>query len=76
MKLFLLLTVSVSPFLLAACAEPPLQKMVNDHKQQRLQDAYADKPVAYGSSDGVGMYSATSSHAPLTVNAAPDNDVR
>jgi hypothetical protein len=56
------------PFLLAACAEAPLQRVVDEHKQQRIQDAYANKPVAYGSSDGVGIYSATSSHMPLTLN--------
>ena len=68
MKSYLLLIAVVSPLLLMACAEPPLQKMVDEHKQQRIQDAYANKPVAYGSSDGIGVYSATAPHEPLTVN--------
>ena len=68
MKSYLLTVLLILPVLLAACAEAPLQKAVAQHKEQRLQDAYSNKPVAYGSSDGVGVYSATSSHSPLTLS--------
>jgi hypothetical protein len=73
MKLYRSLAFLTVPFLLASCAEPPLQQMVAEHKQERLQETYSNKPVGYGSSDGVGMYAATAPHAPVTLNDSPAN---
>ncbi len=70
MKIVAAMVLLMLPLACAHCAESPLQQIVDEHKQQRLQDAYANKPLAYGSSDGIGMYSAQSPHAPVTVAAS------
>ena len=67
MKLFRTCVIVALPVVLATCAEVPLQKIVDGHKQERITEAYADKPLVYGSGDGVGLYSATTDHTPLTV---------
>ena len=70
MNLFRTCVIVALPVVLATCAEAPLQRIVDGHKQQRITEAYADKPLVYGSGDGVGLYSASSGHAPLTMSTA------
>ncbi len=73
MKPLLALTLlTLTPFTLAltGCAEQPLQRIVDEHKQQRVHDAYAGKPLDCGSGDGIGLYSARAAETPLTLSAA------
>ena len=74
MKLSWACAVLALPVVLASCAEAPLQAIVDGHKQERIAEAYADKPLVYGSGDGVGLYSATSAHAPLTMSSTGTAD--
>ena len=54
------------PLLFASCATP-LDRIVEQHHQQRLDSANAGHPLGYGASDGLGQHIAES-NARLTLD--------
>ena len=49
----------VSGLVLASCAHP-LERVVDQKRQEQLEASYADKPLNYGAGDGFGTYIAQS----------------
>jgi hypothetical protein len=68
MKRYLVLAALASP-LLASCAHP-LEQMVEERRQQRMEAACADQPINAGVEDGVGR-SAAPSAMRLTLSDRP-----
>jgi len=56
----------------ASCAEP-LQKIADDHRQERIEKTYANQPVTTGAADGLGTYSADAAHGSTTISADTDH---
>lgn len=67
-KLSLSIALLTAP-LLASCATS-LEKVVEANHQQRIGAAYAGKPLAYGSGDGIGAFVAQS-ETRLTLSDRP-----
>ena len=61
MKLYRALVVVAVPFMVASCAQP-LQKIAAEHREQRMNDIYGNKPVTYGAADGIGASSVEAAH--------------
>jgi len=55
-------------FAFASCAQP-LQKIVDEHRSQQMQEVYGDAPVTHGAADGIGTSSAEAHAVALTENA-------
>ncbi|MGN6367690.1 MAG: hypothetical protein ACTHN5_05470 [Phycisphaerae bacterium] len=52
-----LMAVVVFPLLFASCAQP-IQKIVDEHRSERMHEAYGNNPVTYGAADGIGTTNA------------------
>jgi hypothetical protein len=65
MKYSLLLALTLGTF--AGCAHP-LERIVEEKHQQRMDEAWAGKPVTFGGGDGIGASAARAGEARLTMS--------
>jgi hypothetical protein len=60
----------VVPLLVASCAQP-IQKIVDEHRSERMNAVYANNPVTYGAADGIGTTNAQAHAVALTEEGRP-----
>jgi hypothetical protein len=73
MKTWMLGAMLLMPVVAASCAGS-VEQIVEAHRQQRIEAAYAGRPLGYGAGDGLGYYSAataTQSETRLTLSDRP-----
>ena len=59
MKTSIWAAVLLMPAVMASCAGS-LDRIVEAHRQQRIEAANSGRPLGYGAGDGLGFYSAAS----------------
>jgi hypothetical protein len=65
-----MMAVLAVPLLVASCAQP-IQKIVDEHRSERMNAAYGNAPVTYGAADGIGTTNAQAHAVALTEEGRP-----